>query len=400
MAPLKVLLGHNTYQVAGGEDTAFELDFRLLTANGHDVVRFTRDNAEIEGFGAVDRVRLAGRTVWNQGVYEELSQLLERERPNVAHFHNTFPLISPAAYAACRRADVPVIQTLHNFRLVCLNGLLFRDGHICEDCVGRTPWPGVVHRCYRGSAAGSSVVASMLVLHRAARTWKRRVDLYLTPSEFAKTKLVEGGLPADRVVVRPHFMDPDPGPRPASTPGKYFLFAGRLSPEKGIGTAVRAFASLPDVPLKIAGDGPLRGELERTAGREGLGNVELLGRVAPERVGDLMRDARAILVPSIWYEVAPMVFIEGMANGVPFVASELAATRELLGDSSGLVVPPGDVSEWTRAIRWAWDHPTEMRKMGVDARTRFEERHSSERGYRSLLDAYALAASFAAQRRR
>jgi glycosyltransferase involved in cell wall biosynthesis len=391
--PHRVLLAHNTYQVAGGEDSAFELDASVLAANGHDVVRFTRDNHEIDSYGTLERVRLAGRTVWNGTVERELAELIERTRPDVAHFHNTFPLISPAAYAACRAAGVPVVQTLHNFRLVCLNALLFRDGHICEDCVGRSPWPGVVHRCYRGSTAGSGVVASMLVVHRALRTWKRKVDLFLTPSEFTKTKLVEGGLPDDRIVVRPHLLEPDPGARPAATAGSYFLFAGRLSPEKGIGTVVRAFETLPDIPLKIAGDGPLRDELERAVRARALGNIEVLGRVSGSGVGDLLRDARAVLVPSVWYEVSPLIFVEGMAAGAPFISSDLPASRELLGENAGLLVPPGDVAEWTRAIRWAWEHPTEMRTTGAAGRKRFEARHTAERGYRTLIDAYELAAA-------
>ena len=232
----------------------FLAETALLESYGHRVVRYITHNDRV---AELNSVTLAGKTVWNSSAYRELRNLIHLEQPDVAHFHNTFPLVSPAGYYAARAEGVPVVQTLHNYRLLCPNALFFRDGGVCEDCKSKAiTWPGVVHKCYRGSRAASGVVTAMLTTHRALRTWRKKVDVYIALTEFARRKFIEGGLPAGKIIVKPNFVYPDPGPGEGE--GGFALFVGRLSFEKGVGTLLAAWEHLDRrIPLKIVGDGPL-----------------------------------------------------------------------------------------------------------------------------------------------
>jgi glycosyltransferase involved in cell wall biosynthesis len=386
-----VLLAHNTYQWPGGEDVAFEADGALLESRGHRVVRYLRDNDEIESLGAAGKARVAGRTIWAGDTARALRRLIAEARPDIAHFHNTFPLISPSAFAVCRRAGVPVVLTVQNFRLGCPNAFLFRDGHVCEDCLHRTiKWPGVVHACYRESRAQTAVVAGMLAAHAALRTWTRRVDTFITVSEFACAKLVESGVPADRIIRRPNFLTPDPGDRPAGPGEGFLLFAGRLSPEKGIDTLLDACRAAPDVEVRIAGDGPLREEVDRTAAS--LPNVTVLGARERPEVLDLMRRARALVVPSIWYEHFPFVLLEAFASGLPAIASDLGSTAEIVGgNGAGVLFRAGDAADLAMKLRWAAANPDEVAPLGRKARATFEAELSERPAYDRLMAAYELA---------
>jgi glycosyltransferase involved in cell wall biosynthesis len=368
---------------------ACELDAQLLTARGHQVVRYLRDNDEIREYGMAAKARFAAETVWSRRSRREITALIRREKPDVAHFHNFFPLISPSAFAACRDVGIPVVVTVANYRVACANAFLFRDGGVCEDCLHRTlKWPAVVHGCYHSSPAQSAVVAAMQGAHRLLGTWDRLVDAFIVLTEFSRAKLVEGGLPADRVFVRSNFADPDPGDRPAGEHGGYALAVGRLSTEKGSATLLDAFTKLPDVPLRIVGDGPLRAELEAAASP----GIQFLGHLPRAEVLDLMRAARLLVFPSLSYEHFPLVFVEAFATGLPVVASAVGATNELVGASGlGLTFPPADPEALAARVRWAWEHPAEMAGMGRAARRTFEERYSAEPAYKRLMEIFTFA---------
>ena len=260
---MKIVLGHGHYQQAGGEDAVFADEAALLAERGHDVIRFTVHNDEIARLG---RLAVAGRTFWNRQVHADLAALFAREQPALLHCTNTFPLMSPAVYYAAAAAGVPVVQSLHNYRLLCPNALLLRDGRVCEDCLGKVfAWPAIQHGCYRDSRAGSAVVAGMLAAHRGLGTWTRRVDRYIVLTEFARRKFTAGGLPADKLSVKPNFVSPDTGP--GSGGGGYAVYVGRLSEEKGIASLLAAWIDRRlEIPLKIVGDGPLAEEVARPPG--------------------------------------------------------------------------------------------------------------------------------------
>ncbi|MEW6635764.1 MAG: glycosyltransferase family 4 protein [Actinomycetota bacterium] len=386
-APVRTLLVHNFYQRPGGEDQVFAAEAGLLEARGHEVLRYSTHNDRVSGKSTPS---LARDTVWNGTAYRELRRLVRRTRPRVAHFHNTFPLISPAAYYAVRAEGVPVVQTLHNYRLLCANALLLRDGRVCEDCLGRTmPWPGVVHACYRDSRPASGAVAAMLATHRVLGTWREAVDVYVALTGFARQKFIQGGLPEEKIVVKPNFLHPDPGPGDGR--GGYVLFVGRLSREKGVETMLRAWER-PGLkaPLKIVGDGPLAPEVRAAAGR--LAGVEWLGRQSKAQVLALMKGARFMVFPSVWYEGFPMVFAEASAVGLPMVASDLGSMSSLVDDGrTGLHFRPGDAESLASRVVWLLNRPAQLEYMRRQARREFETRYTAEENYRRLMEIYELA---------
>ncbi|MBI3609166.1 MAG: glycosyltransferase [Nitrospirae bacterium] len=389
---MKILLVHNAYQQRGGEDAVFAAEAQLLAAQGHGIVQYHRHNDELRSGGWFGAALAGVNTVWSSGSYRALRDLLANEKPEVAHFHNTFPLISPAAYYACAEAGVPVVQTLHNYRLLCPAATFLRDGRMCESCLGRSvPWPGIVHGCYRDSRAATTAVSGMLTMHRALQTWKKKVDVYIVLSEFAREKFIEGGLPPERIVVIQNFVSPDPGPK--TTPGEYALFVGRLSEEKGLGVLLAAWKSMGvDVPLRIAGNGPLRRELEAEAQRGEFGQISFLGQMTHAEILGLMKGARLLVFPSVWYEGFPMTIAEAFACGLPVIASRLGAMAEIVEDGhTGLHFTPGDAADLAAKVDWAWTHPREMQEMGRAARAEYEAKYTAEKNYELLMGAYEFA---------
>ena len=387
LCPMKILAVHNRYQRPGGEDQVFVDETALLEARNHRVLRCEVHNDQVEH---MNPLTLAKTTVWNTSAYRGLGALIRRERPDVVHFHNTLPLVSPAGYYAAKAEGVPVIQTLHNYRLLCPVALFFRDGGVCEDCMGKAvPWPGVVHGCYRGSRAASGVVATMLTVHRALRTWARMVDVYVALTAFARDKFVEGGLPVGKIAVKPNFVAPDPGQGQGG--GGYALFVGRLAPEKGTGTMLAAWDRLgKGIPLKIVGDGPLKDEVARAAATRT--NVEWLGHRPVADVHALMKKADMLVFPSEWYETFGRVAAEAFATGTPVVAANIGAVAELVEHGrTGLLFRPGDQEDLAAQIGWALSHPAELRRMRGEARAEFEAKYTAERNYLALMEIYRAA---------
>jgi glycosyltransferase involved in cell wall biosynthesis len=389
---VRILLAHNRYQRPGGEDIVFEAEARLLRDHGHEVDEWVEDNAEIE---RMPRARLAAGTIWSAAAGRRLREIIGRSRPQVVHFHNTFPLISPSAYATCRDAGVPVVQTLHNYRLICPNGLLLRDARPCEDCVGRrVAWPGVVHACYRHSRPQTAVVTAMLAAHRWRGTWVRDVDLYIALTRFARDKFVEGGLPPAKIVVKPNFVPADPGVSVAE--GKYFLYAGRLSEEKGIRTLLNAWGSLAsEAELRIAGGGPLETLVRHAAERSR--SIRYLGQLSQADLTGQLRSALALVFPSEWYEGMPMVILEAFACGRPVIAAQHGAPEEIVAEGeTGVFFTPGDSADLAARLEWASRHVQALAAMGANARREYESRYTADANYPLLMDIYHRASGAAA----
>ena len=380
----RILLLHNLYQQAGGEDRVVEAEAEMLRKRGDSVFLYTDDNDRIE---SQSKAKTAAQALWSRHSYREVSRIIRENRIELCHFHNTFPLISPSAYYAAGRLGVPVVQTLHNYRIMCPNALLMREGRICEDCVNRTiVWPGVAHKCYRASYPASATSAAVISGHRLLGTWTHRIDCYIALTEFARRKFVAGGLPASKIAVKANFVDPDPGRGRGD--GGYALFVGRLSPEKGVGTLLEAWErGRPAVPLRIAGEGPLAEQVREAAARNP--KVKWLGEISRVEVLAQMRGARFLLCPSTWYESFGLIIVEALATGLPVIASDLGALAELIKpEETGLLFQPGNADDLAAKAQWALDHPERMQDMRVHARKRYEELYTADRNYAILTSIY------------
>ena len=388
---MKTLIVHNYYQQPGGEDVVARSEKELLRATGNQVVEYVQHNDEIRHYGLAEKLTLPLRTVWARNSYREIKVLLEREQPDVAHFHNTFPLVSPAAYHACREARVPVVQTLHNYRLLCPAATFFRGEHTCEECLDHTLWRGVWHGCYRDSRAATAVVALMLAVHRARNSWAKDVNCFIALSEFSRRKFIQGGIAADKIRVKVNFVHPDPGCGDRS--GDYALFIGRLSPEKRVITLLAAWKRLRlHIPLLIAGGGPQREMLENYAGKEGLSDIRFLGQLPRAEVIGVLKTAKFLVFTSEWYENLPVTLAEAFACGVPVVCSRLGAMREIVADRrTGLHFTPGDPEDLAQKVQWAWTHPEQLAVMGKEARLEYEAKYTAARNYSLLMEIYQRA---------
>lgn len=362
----------------------------LLESRGHAVGMFEADNREIRGVAGAARAAVSA--TWSRSSRLRMAAELARRRPDVVHVHNFFPLLSPSIYEACREAGVPVVQTLHNYRLVCPNAVFFRDGHPCEDCLGRfLPWPGVVHACYQGSRLGTAPIAGMLAIHRLRRTWSRKVDRFIALTEFARRKFIEGGLPGDRIVVKPNFVDP--APRPGDGAGRFALFIGRFSPEKGIPVMLEAWrrGGLGErLPLRIVGEGALEGELRRIGA--GIPGLEWMGARPHAEVLELLGRASCLVLPSVCYEMLNTAMIEAYASGTPVIASghESMAAVVRHGET-GLLFRPGDASDLAARVEDFLAHPESHVRMRVQSRAEFEARYTAEQNHAALMAIYEAA---------
>jgi glycosyltransferase involved in cell wall biosynthesis len=383
---MKILLCHNYYQQWGGEDMSFEARARMLETYGHHVVRFTLHNEAITSMG---KVTLSFRTLWNRQSYRALRELIHRENPEVMHCGNTFPLISPAAYYAAHREGTAVVQTLSNYRHFCPESNFLRNRKNCEDCLGCFfSWRGVVRRCYHHQYGASAVTASMAAFHRALNTWNKKIDRFICLSEFSRQKCLEGGFPAEKMVVKPNFIDPDPGPGPG---GEYAVYAGRLSAEKGIETLLTAWRRLKGaVPLKIIGDGPMAKEVEAAAG--GCSAIEWLGRRSPEDIYTLLGGASFLVMPSICYETFGRTIIEAFAKGTPVIASDTGAPAELVREGdTGLHFETGNPEDLVRRIKQFLSDKQGQARMRCSARKEYLKKYTADRNHSRLIAIYDKA---------
>ena len=375
---MRILILHSRYLSgpASGENRVVEDECRLLREAGHDVSVWAPSPEP----RPLIQVRMGMSAVWSTRAARKVAETVRSKGIEIVHVHNLFPMLSPAVLRSARSAGASVIVTLHNFRLMCLPANLLRGGRPCEDCVGRVPWRGIVHRCYRGSAPGSAALAASLAAHRGMGTFDG-VERFLAVSGFIRDKHIEAGMRPEQVDVKPNFAWPL---ERRDGPGDYFLYLGRLAREKGVDTLMEAWRSKgPRTPLVVIGDGPEADILRRNA----PGSVEFRGQVPAGEAGAALAHARALLVPSRWYEAAPRAIIEAYSAGVPVVASDIGALPEAVVEGvSGRLAPPDDAEAWAELTRSLDD--AESLRLGAGAFGLWEERFSPDRGLEGLEAVY------------
>jgi glycosyltransferase involved in cell wall biosynthesis len=381
---MRILLVHNFYRNPGGEDSVFRSEKGLLHSMGHDVFEYVDDN---QALSIREKIALPVTTIWSSASYQAIKAMIRKTNAEIVHFHNIFFKISPSAYYACKDAGMPVVQTLHNYRLLCPVATFYRDGHVCEACLGRSiALPSVQHACYHDSRLQTAVIASMLAFHKMAGTWQEKIDAFICLTEHNRRKFISGGLPAEKIMVKPNFAE-DMGFR--SKKEDFVLFLGRLSAEKGIRTLMDAWSQLEGIPLRLAGDGPLTSEGDVQRRRS---DIVFLGQVPNAQALELMKSARLLVFPSEWYEGFPRVIVEAFAAGTPVIASRLGSMAELIRDGdNGLLFTPGDPLDLAAKVSWLWSHHREAEEMGRRARLEFEEKYTPEKNYQVLMHIYQMA---------
>ena len=437
---MKVIQVHNYYQQAGGEDAVVKAEHDLLIEKGDEVVPYYKDNQAL-GTGVWELAKASLTTIWNWQTYREFRELLRSEKPDVVHCHNTFPLISPSIYWACAKEGIPVVQTLHNYRLLCLNAFLFREtklgdksisrGEICEKCLTKNfKYPGINYGCYRNSRAGSLIVALMLLFHKLIGTWSRKVTAYIALTDFQKQKMIEGGLPGDKIWVKPNFLQrtedwgqkTDEGNQQSIINGQqsdfrglssdvrsliagqtpFALFVGRLSPEKGCDVLLKAWARFQQTwrrehggvvsdtfQLLIVGDGPEREKLEKLSVKLKMtSSVKFVGKQPKCKIMGLMREGCFLVLPSLWYEGFPMTIVEAFSCGLPVIAANHGGMKSVIKEGrTGLLFNSGDPLNLSETLDKAFNN-TKLRELGKCALDEYEMYYSEDANRDLLLGLY------------
>lgn len=385
---MNILSVHNRYIYRGGEDESSELENSLLNSHGHNVVPHIADNHII---GRKFPVGVGLRSIWNPASYSAIRKLIKENRIDLVKIDNFFPQISPAVFWAAHAEKIPAVQTLRNYRLLCPGATFFRNGKICEDCLGKPlAWPGFVHGCYRDSSLVSIGPAAMASVHRVLGTWRNRVTAYVALTDFSRDKFIQGGLPKEKIFVKPNFVS-DSGVGHGD--GKYALFVGRLSPEKGIDVMLEAWKQLGScLKLKIIGAGPLEDEVREFAATHP--GVDYLGKMPLDQTYEAMGNALTLIFPSKWYETFGRTVAEAFSKGTPVIASNLGSMPAMVSPrQTGLLFDPFRAESLIEQVEWMLAHPDDWRGMRLAGRQKYEELYTPERNYEMMMSIYADAIS-------
>jgi glycosyltransferase involved in cell wall biosynthesis len=384
---LRILFVHNYYQKRGGEDESTEQEIKLLKKYGHDVKLYSRHNDEIKKYSSLKKSSLFFETTWSMKTYREVTQLLTTYQPDLVHVQNFFPLVSPSVFYACAANGIPTVFTIRNYRLLCPIGLFFRDGEICEECLEHSLFKSIKYACYHNSRTQTTSVALALKSHRLLHTWKTKVDLFIALSEFTRQKFISIGIPESKIHIRPNFLEMDPGV--GEVEREYALFAGRLSPEKGVLELVRAWKNIPNLPLVIVGDGPLRNKLENYINENNLLDIKLLGFLPLDQLLEVMKKALFLVVPSLLYETFGRIVIEAYATGTPVIASNIGVVASLVKEGiTGVTYNPKEPMDLPKKISYALEDPDRLQVWSEEARSVFEKTYSSTNAYKNLIQIY------------
>lgn len=382
---MKILVCHNAYQLAGGEDAVVEAEIKLLKANGHEVYFYHVSNEQIDS--ALKKLQVALSVSYNKNAYRAFKQELQRFRPDIVHCHNIFPLLTASIYDACVELSIPVVQTLHNYRNICANALFLRQGSVCEKCLHGSPYQAVLHKCYRQSKAQSFFVANMIAKHKKSNVWDKKVTRFIALTDFARKKFIEAGFPEKKIVVKPNFVSSTKKDIRVKSPNDepYALFVGRLSEEKGLRLLLEAWKGI-NLNLVIVGAGPLGYLLNKNT----KSNIFFLGKQPPDAVNQLMHQAKFLVVPSQCYETFGMVVVEAYAQGTPVICPEPSAMAELVEFGvTGLTFKMSNAED-LRAKVLTMINQTAGTK-NIQAVQRYERLYSAEANYQQLMQVYQEA---------
>lgn len=383
---MKVLIVHNFYKIAGGEDSVFYNEIKLLEERNHHVLTYEIDNATIKSMWGKILATISIAFSFSQ--YKKMRNYLRSYEPDVVHVHNYFPLLSPSIFYACKKEKIPVVHTLHNYRAICPTASFMHDGKVNLSSVKGSSWWTISKKVYRNSTIGSLALALMVELHKRIHTWQQKVDRFIALTEFSKLKYIEAGWPANKIVVKPNFIDDAIETNAhGDKVGGYALYVGRLSKEKGIETLLAAWQNC-EYPLKVVGDGPLR----KVADESNNPYLQVLGKKNKSEVIELVRNADFLVMPSICYETFGMVIIEAFACFTPVVVSRLGSLQSIVtNEFTGLHFEVGNESDLLEKVQWMVSNPEQVKIMGLNARNEYLSKYKPEENYQILIDVYKQA---------
>ncbi|HEX6891393.1 MAG TPA: glycosyltransferase [Chryseolinea sp.] len=383
---MRILLLHNKYQYAGGEDKVFESEGELLSQHNHQVERIVFDNSSITT--GVDKLLSGIMGVYNFRSANVVSKKMKEFKPDIFHVHNFVPLASPSIFYAAKRNNVPVVLTLHNYRLICPSATLYHNHGIYEKSIKSIfPFDAVIKGVYRNSVLQTAGIAVMTTLHNLIGTWKNKVDKFITLTAFARSKFLDSRVKASahQFMLKPNFIE-DPG-NGTEVREDFFLYVGRLSEEKGIRVLLNAFRKT-DLKLIIIGDGPLQSEVESVVNERR--NILYLGFQPKSAIMDHLKRTKSLIVPSTWYEGFPLTILEALATGTPVIGSRLGGIAEIVTDKiNGILFEAGDENSLIHALNELNSH--DFKVLSTNARTCYLENYTPERNYKMLMDIYQAA---------
>jgi len=387
---MKILVVHNSYSEPGGEDEVVNSEVRLLESLGHKVILYKRSNKEIADFSFFKKLHILSREIiWSQETYNQIKKLIAEEKPDLAHIHNIYILISPSIYQALDDSGIPIVQTLHNYRLICPGGIFYRSGKICEKCISGKLIYSIIHCCWRGSFWLTLALSKALGSPGRRRTFHDKISTYIVLSEFSKEKFQKAGLPSEKIFVKPNFVDSDNRAQRSSF-DNFVLFVGRLSDYKGILTLVEVFKNLPKFRLKIVGDGPLRGKLTQEIAK--IVNIDLLGRLSYQDTQASIKRAVFVVFPSECYESTPRVVIESLSYGVPVLVSDIGFKGgDVEKEGIGLKFEHGNSNDLMLKVKQLMGNREQLKEMGKAAFKVYKEKYTPQRDYELLMDIYEKA---------
>jgi len=389
---MKILVIHNSYQERGGEDEAVASEMKMLERFGQKVISYThRSNVDIQQFPILKKLLFFFKEVyWSPIIYKEIKTIIQRERPDVAHIHNTFLALTPSVYEACLNEKVPIVLSLHNYRFLCPIGTFFRQGHICHDCLKYGRFSAIKHRCWKNSYFLSWVIVGVVNRLHKKDFLLNSVTRFIALSSFSLKMFVKNGFPKEKFSLKTNCLHEDPGV--GQQDGEYALFVGGLFTYKGVVVLIEAWNRLRQViPLKVIGQGPLLEDLKRINKKA---NIEFLGRRPWEETMDYMKRALFLVFPSQCYEICPRVIIEAYACGVPVIASDIDSIKDfLVQDETGLLFRCGDALDLANKVENLLENRQKIREMKQKARKLYEEKYSLEENYSQLIHIYEEAMS-------
>lgn len=377
---MKIIQAHNYYQNIGGEATSVANEKALLEEKGHQVISYTKNNKEIDSYSLPQKLALLKQASWSQKTYHEVSLLLKQEKPDICHVHNFLPLISPSIYYACKENNVPVVQTLHNYRLICTNGLFLKNGEVCESCLGKSPYKSITTKCYRNSYIQTYALARMLETNTKKGTWANFVDAYLCLTNLAREKFTAHGLPIEKLFIKPNFVELNNNVLPSKKP--YLLFVGRLERSKGAHLLIDLCQQV-DLPIKVIGEGNLENELKTCP------QLTVLGKQSHVKTVEFIQQATALIFPSIWYEGMPMTILEAFASRTPVFASNMGAMQSMITDEkTGFLFTPDCSKSLAQKVNQNITQPKLLQEVAAKAFALYQELYSKESNYKIMMDIY------------